>query len=418
MIVEIAPSRVSGSITPPSSKSFLHRAIISACLSKGRSIIENVVYSVDVQATLEAFSSLGVDIDRNDSVVTIDSPGPIILNQNIDIDCHESGSTLRFLFPIFSNNDYAYFKGNASLLSRPMKVYEDIFKNQNLIVTKEPTRWVTKGRLSPGIYRVPGNISSQFISGLMFILPILNGDSTIEIIGDLESSEYVDLTINILSLFGINIIKNENSYFIQGNQVYVPAHVISEIDYSQSAFFAVLGIINNDLNIRGLNLDSLQPDRRIFTFIKDMKGIVEENIDSVTVRKSNTAATIIDVSQSPDIAPVLAILAAKSEGETKIVNAKRLIIKESNRLLSTYETLCRLGVETTMGDDWLSIKGPCNFKGGTFDSYNDHRIAMSIAVAATVADANITITNAEAVNKSYPDFYKDLQSLGAVVKYR
>jgi len=418
MIVDIAPSRVTGSITPPSSKSFLHRAIISACLSKGTSTIENVVYSVDVQATLEAFSSLGVNINRDGSVITIDSPGPTILNQKIDVNCHESGSTLRFLFPILSNDDYAYFKGNASLLSRPMKVYEEIFKSQNLKVIKEPKQWITKGRLSPGIYRVPGDISSQFVSGLMFILPILGGDSTIEIVGDLESSEYVDLTINILSLFGIKITKKGNSYFIQGNQVYLPAHVISEIDYSQSAFFAVLGIINNDLDIYGLNLNSVQPDRRIFSFIKDMKGNIDANIDCVRVKKSNTTASIIDVSQSPDIAPILAILAAKSEGETKIINAKRLIIKESNRLLSTYETLCRLGVETTLGDDWLSIKGPCNFKGGTFDSFNDHRIAMSIAIAATVADSNITITNAEAVNKSYPDFYKDLQSLGAVIKYR
>lgn len=219
MKVDVYPSKVSGSITPPPSKSFLHRAIISASLAKGHSTINNIILSDDVLATVNAFKSLGVQIDINNNSFDITSNGYGSFNKNIEVDCNESGSTIRFLIPILSNNNFAYFKGKTSLINRPFNVYEDIFKKQGLVFYKSGNSIITKGQLSPGKYIVPGDISSQFISGLLFVLPLLNGDSTIEIVGDFESKQYVDMTVNILKRFGVNITKNKNIFISKKSKI-------------------------------------------------------------------------------------------------------------------------------------------------------------------------------------------------------
>lgn len=417
MKVDVYPSKVSGSITPPPSKSFLHRAIISASLAKGHSTINNIILSDDVLATVNAFKSLGVQIDINNNSFDITSNGYGSFNKNIEVDCNESGSTIRFLIPILSNNNFAYFKGKTSLINRPFNVYEDIFKKQGLVFYKSGNSIITKGQLSPGKYIVPGDISSQFISGLLFVLPLLNGDSTIEIVGDFESKQYVDMTVNILKRFGVNITKNKNIFYIKKNQKYVSTSIDAEIDYSQMAFFAVLGTINNDIKIMGLNDDSMQPDRKIIDIINLMGGKIKKDHNSLNIYKSKTYGITIDVSQSPDIAPILGILASSSLGTTNLINAKRLIIKESNRLLSIYNTLIKFGVKIDLGEDSLTIHGPSKFKSNIFDSYNDHRIVMMIAIAATIAKDKVTIKGAEAVKKSYPNFFQDLEKLGVKIKY-
>lgn len=418
MIVDIHPSTVHGNVTPPPSKSILHRAIISACVAKGTSIIENVVFSEDVLATLGAFKQLGVDILVGENRIEITSSGLPDIDQELEVLCNESGSTIRFLIPLLSNRNKVYFKGKSSLLKRPFSIYEELYSAQGLDFKATQEGIVTQGRLSPGNYHIRGDVSSQFISGLLFLLPLLTEDSTIEVTGRFESSDYVDITISVLKSFGINIEKSGQTFFIKGNQAYKPAHYIVETDYSQLAFYVVLGIINNSLNICINSENSLQPDRLIIDIVERMGGRVVRDNNSINVYPSETHGLSIDLSQSPDIGPILGILAACSKGTTTLLNAKRLVLKESNRLKTTHDILKQLGADVHMGEDWLKITGPTHFRGGLFDSYNDHRIAMSLAVAATVALDPITILNADAVRKSYPDFYKDLQSLGAVIKYR
>ena len=418
MKIDVYPSMVSGSITPPPSKSILHRSIISACLAVGKSTINNVVLSEDIKATINAFVSLGVNINTVGSALVIESKGYSNFNANVDIDCNESGSTIRFLIPILSNVNDAYFRGKSGLIKRPFNIYETIFKDSNLIFEKTSSFIRTKGKLKSGKYVVPGNVSSQFISGLLFVLPLLDGDSSIEIEGVLESANYVDITIDVLSIFGIRVKKTNNSFIIKGNQNYINNDINVETDYSQLAFFAVLGIINNSITINNINPQSLQPDKAILNIIEEMGGKLIFNDNSVKLKKSFLHNKIIDVSQSPDIAPILGILCAYANGTSQIINAKRLLIKESNRLKSTYEILKLMGVDVVMKEDSLIITGPKQFNGGIYDSFNDHRIAMTLAIAATIAKEKITILNAETINKSYPNFYKDLQSLGVEIKYR
>lgn len=417
MKVKVYRSNVSGCIKPPASKSFLHRAIISAALSKGKSRINNVVYSDDIYASLHAFTNLGVKVKMLDESLEIESQGLEHLNQEKVVDCNESGSTIRFLIPVLSNSYKTLFKGKSGLMKRPMTIYEDIFIQQNLKYYKNNEGIHTLGQLKPGEYIVPGDVSSQFISGLLFILPTLKSDSTIKIEGNFESSQYVDITVKVLSKFGINVDFSENIFYVPGNQKYVSTTINAEIDYSQAAFYAVLGTVNNNIQVEGLTLNSLQPDKKIIEIIQNMGGKIFFDKNHIHFNKSNTLGTTIDVSQCPDIAPILGLLAACSKGETNIVNAKRLIIKETNRLLATYETLKRLGVEVYIYEDSLKIIGTDILKGNTCDSYNDHRMAMTLGIAGTVCDSFITITNAQAVNKSYPRFFKDLESLGAIIKY-
>jgi len=417
MKIDVYPSTVSGSIQPPASKSFLHRAIISACLARGHSTINNIILSEDVIATVQAFRDIGVSIEVNGNAFEIDSEGIECFSKNIDVNCNESGSTIRFLIPILSNNNFAYFKGKSSLFSRPFDIYESLYKKLGLVFIKESDKIITKGTINSGDYEVRGDISSQFISGLLFVLPLLKGDSTIKITGNFESEQYVDLTVDVLKHFGVNVRKMKHTFFITGNQKYHPITINAETDYSQMSFFAVLGIVNNSLEITGINYDSYQPDLQILSIIDEMGGKIVKNKNSVLIYKSKILGKQIDVSQYPDIAPILGVLGSVASGVTKITNAKRLVMKESNRLLSTFKTLERYGVEAEMKEDSITIIGGKQLHGNVFDSFNDHRIAMTIAIAATIADSKVTILNAEAINKSYPTFYHDLEKLGVRIKY-
>lgn len=417
MKVKVYPSKVNGAIKPPSSKSISHRAIICASLSKGKSIISNVDVSDDIIATVNAFKNLGVKFNIFNKTIEVESKGISHLQQEKMIDCNESGSTIRFLIPLMSNAYKTQFKGKSSLLKRPFTIYEDIFNNQNLVFKQNDNYIETVGRLKPANYSIPGDISSQFISGLLFTLPLLDRNSTIEITGKFESKQYVDITIKVLDHFGITIEKTEKGFFIKGNQKYHASNISIDSDYSQAAFYAVLGCINNDIEIQDLNLESLQPDKRILEFINLMNGSFETKGSNVLIHKSNTTGAIIDVSQCPDIAPITSLLAALSKGKTHIINAKRLVIKESNRLLATHKILNALGVKVFMNEDSLKIVGTDIIKGTEVDSFNDHRIAMTLSIAATVASGPITILRAEAINKSYPRFYKDLEQLGVQIEY-
>ncbi len=417
MKVKVYPGFAQGQIQVPPSKSLLHRAIICASLAKGTSAIKNIVYSEDIKATINAFKKLGVKIIKEENSLKVIGSGELIFLENETIDCNESGSTIRFLIPLITNSSGIYITGTKSLLNRPMSIYEDIFKDNDLVFKREENRIFLKGDLPAQKYVVKGNISSQFISGLLFTLPLKKEDSEIQIIGDFESKKYVDMTLEVLKCFGINIIEQDNIYYIQGNQSYRPTDYKVESDYSQLAFFAVAGIINGDIKITNLNPFSLQPDASIIDVIKKMNGKVSKEKHSLRFTKSNTTNIDLDVSQFPDIAPILSILAGLSQGECLIYNAKRLKIKETDRLQAINDILKKLGVRTDVYEESYRIYGQEAYQANVFDSYNDHRMVMSIAIAALRSNNPVIIENYEAVNKSYPHFFEDLQSLGIKIEY-
>jgi 3-phosphoshikimate 1-carboxyvinyltransferase len=413
MNVLINPTKLSGSVIIPASKSQSHRAIICASLAKGKSVINNIGFSDDIHSTIAAMEKIGAKIVRNEHQLIIQGVSRIMVMDDNFIDCNESGSTLRFLIPILSlSKQKIVLTGKPSLFKRPMSIYEQIFKDRHLTYQQNERSIIIDGSITPGLYKIPGNISSQFVSGLMFSLPLLKEDSIIEIDGELESKEYIDMTLDVLNRFGIKITIENGKYIIKGNQKYLPTKMIIEGDYSQMAFHAVAGLLGGDIICKNLSSNSLQPDRRILEFIKKMDGLYEPTSNGYIFHCSNTIGTTIDVSQSPDIAPILAVLGALSKGKTIIDNAARLKYKESNRLSSTYETLKQMNVKVEMTDAALLIEGQNYVDGGVFESFNDHRIVMAIAIAAIRATKPVLIRNADAINKSYPNFFQDYQRLG------
>jgi 3-phosphoshikimate 1-carboxyvinyltransferase len=417
MKVKVYPGFASGQISVPPSKSLLHRAIISACLAKGKSVVKNIVLSEDIKATIEAFKRLGIKIQKEENSLIIYGKGDLSFVGDETINCNESGSTIRFIIPIFTNSKGIKITGKPSLLKRPLSIYEELFKKNSLTFERKTSSIFLKGELPHGVFEVAGNVSSQFISGLMFALPLKTNDSIIKIIGNLESKRYVDMTIFVLSKFGIKITQYEDSYYIKGNQKYNNTNYIVESDFSQLAFFAVAGTINGEIKINNVNLDSLQPDKEIINIIRKMEGKINKDKGSLIFSKTQTIGIDIDVSQSPDIAPILSILGGLSLGQTNILNAKRLRIKETDRLKATNDILNKLGVRSQIYQDSLIILGQKHFNSNTFNSYNDHRMVMSLAIAALRANKPIIINRAEAINKSYPHFFEDLQSLGIKVEY-
>lgn len=413
----------------PSSKSMGHREIICAALACGTSIIDNISMSKDIEATMRCLKAINVAVDEIPSMIEgrkalqISGTGhPMAAADSVD--CGESGSTLRFFLPLGANlNCPLTFTGHGKLVSRPLQAYYDIFDekfiqyfndNGNLPVT-------VNGRLTPGTYKLPGDVSSQFVSGLLFALPLLSGDSVIEITSSLESSAYVDMTINCLAKFGVQI-ENEGGqhrrYLVKGKQRYQAQDSQVEGDWSQAAFWTVGGSLGTSVTCEGVNVNSLQGDQTVVSIMERMGAALKQDANSVTVTGGATKATVIDAANCPDIIPVLTVLAAVSEGTTKIINAGRLRIKECDRLAAMTSELNKMGAAITEEPEGLTIVGkPDGLKGGvTVDAWNDHRIAMSLAIAAQKCREPIILTGAESVAKSYPTFWEDYKSVGGLVE--
>jgi len=413
MNVLITPGKLSGTVLIPPSKSETHRAIIAASLAKGKSVISNVSYSDDILATMGAMEKIGVKFIRNGQQLVVNGVGRVFLSDDNFIDCNESGSTLRFVIPLLSlSKQKVVFIGKPGLFRRPMSIYENMFRQMNLSFQQSDKSIIMNGSLTPGVYELPGNVSSQFISGLLFALPLLKGDSVVKLTTLLESEEYVTMTVAMLKQFGVTIDVDGSEYHIKGNQVYTPANFTVEGDFTQMAVFAVAGFLNGDVTVKNINPDATQPDRRILEFGQQMGGHFDIIDNGFIFHRSLTKGITIDIGQSPDIGPILALLGALSEGTTVIDNAARLQFKESNRLLSTFETLKAMGVEVQMTESSLTIKGRSNLEGGTFESFGDHRIVMMAAIAASRSAKPVLIKNADAVNKSYPDFFTDFAKIG------
>ncbi|WP_438335033.1 3-phosphoshikimate 1-carboxyvinyltransferase [Clostridium cochlearium] len=418
--VKIFPKKLKGSINIPPSKSLAHRAIIAAGLAGGESIIDNIVYSKDILATIYGMKNFGVSINEieknNNKLLNIKGVNKIQIQNNV-IDCIESGSTLRFLIPIalLQNEREVTFIGSGKLPQRPLDEYYNIFNKKNIFYQNEkgnlPLR--VKGKLKPGEFYLKGDISSQFITGLMFVLPLLCGDSKIIITSKLESKAYVDLTMDILNKFGVKIENNNyKEFYIKGNQSYVPRNYNVEGDFSQGAFWLVAGAIGEEMSCKNLNINSLQGDKEIINIIKYMGGIININNDCIKVISSKLKGITIDASEIPDLVPILAVAGTVSSGVTKIINAKRVRIKECDRLHAIACELNKIGGEVEELGDSLIIKGNKKLKGGIVDSWNDHRIAMAMAVASTVCEEPLIINNSKAVEKSYPNFWEEFRNVG------
>lgn len=427
MKIKIRPGKLNGTIEIPPSKSYSHRAVIAAALAENgkKSKIDNLKFSVDITTTTDIMENWGAEIERFESALEIIGNGGKVAPRDKYVQCNESGSTIRFLIPVgITSENELVFDGKGKLVDRPLDSYYKIFKEQGLkyetIGGKLPL--TVNGKLKSGNYEIDGNISSQFITGLLYALPLLEGDSKLIINKNLESKGYVDLTLEILKLAGIEIVNNDyKSFDIRGNQTYKPFNYTVEGDYSQVAFWIVAGIISanrdNEVKCLHVNKNSLQGDREIIEIVTRMGANLEIFDDYVIVKPSKTKGTVIDISQCPDIGPVLTVLSALSEGETRIINGERLRIKESDRITSIKTELNKLGANVAEEGDSLIIQGVEGFRGGvTVNAWNDHRIAMSLAVASTRCEKEIILEEAESVRKSYPHFWDDFVKMGGEIE--
>ena len=409
----IKSDKLVGELSPPPSKSVLHRYIIASSLAKGVSKIENISFSEDIIATIEAMKKLGANIEQKENYLLIDGSDTFKnLNENIEIDCNESGSTLRFLFPLsIVKENKVLFKGRGKLFKRPMTPYFENFEKYKIKHSYiDENKILLEGKLKAGIYEIDGNISSQFITGLLFSLPLLEGESKIIINGKLESSNYIDISLDCLSKFGIKIINNSyQEFIIGGNQSYKVGNYRTEADYSQAAFFLVANAIGSKIRINDLSEDSLQGDKKIIDYISE--------IDNWNSKDT----LILDGSETPDIIPILSLKAVVSGKKIEIVNIKRLRIKESDRLKATVEELSKLNFDLIEKKDSILINSRENFKVNknekvvSLSAHSDHRIAMMIAIAATCYDGEILLDNLDCVKKSYPNFWEVFLSLGGKI---
>lgn len=427
MKIKIKPGNLKGTIEIPPSKSYSHRAVIAAALAENgkKSKIDNLKFSVDITTTTDIMENWGAEIERFESALEIIGNGGKVAPRDKYVQCNESGSTIRFLIPVgITRENELIFDGKGKLVDRPLDSYYKIFKEQGLKyeTTGGKLPLTVNGKLKPGNYEIDGNISSQFITGLLYALPLLDGDSKLTINKNLESKGYVDLTLEILKLAGIEIVNNDyKSFDIRGNQTYKPFNYTIEGDYSQVAFWIVAGIISanrdNEVKCLHVNKNSLQGDREIIEIVTRMGANLEIFDDYVIVKPSKTKGTVIDISQCPDIGPILTVLAALSEGETRIINGERLRIKESDRITSIKTELNKLGGNVAEEGDSLIIQGVEGFRGGvTVNAWNDHRIAMSLAVASTRCEKEIILEEAESVRKSYPHFWDDFVKMGGEIE--
>ncbi len=393
MKIKINKSIAMGEIKAPPSKSYAHRLLIASALSNGESKIDGIIDSKDMEATLSCLEALGVDYTKNGDSVSIF--GGNIKEKFDDFNCLESGSTLRFFIPIsLALGNSATFVGTERLMSRGLEVYDEICKKQGIKVTKDKISIKYEGKLKPDTFYVRGDISSQFITGLLFALPLLLDDSKIVVTTQLESKAYVDITIDALKTFGIEISRKDNEFYIKGNQKYKAQNVVVEADASNSAFLDAFNILGGEVSVLGLDEDTLQADYIYKNYFKEIEKSYPK----------------IDLSNCPDLAPVCFALASAKNG-AHFVGTKRLKIKESDRAEAMASELRKLGADIEVFENEVIIK-PATLHAPTEALYghNDHRIVMSLSVLLSTLGGEID--GCEAVSKSYPSFFYDISRLG------
>lgn len=412
--VIIKRGALNGTVSVPPSKSAAHRAIICAALSDGTSIIEPVDLSNDIKATIECMKKLGAEIRLDGRKLTVNGSN-IFSSDNIQLDCGESGSTLRFLIPVSAAGGIsAEFVGHGKLPERPVGVFTECLPEHNVeCITKGGLPLKIKGRLQSGTYYVPGNISSQFITGLLLALPLTNGDSEIILTSELQSGDYINMTVDTMKAFGVEVSSSEKGWKIKGGQHYIPEHFTVEGDWSQAAFFMTAAALGGKITIDNLDINSHQGDKACMEIYSRFGAdITLHDNGCITIEHNKLKGTEINAENIPDMVPALAVTAALCEGTTVITGAERLRIKECDRLAAMHDGLSRLGADITETPDGFIINGREKLSGTEVCGYNDHRIVMSLTVAAVRSDGDIIITEPESVNKSYPDFFEVHKKLG------
>lgn len=418
---------LSGQVAAPISKSELHRLLLAAALSSGSTLISHCTVSEDILATARVLQAAGAFVEFREDSIFVKGLFSSDLQQNfsspVSCDCSESGSTLRFLIPVFSALGIpAVFSGKGRLAQRPMQpLLDELSAHGAAFSLPRDGLFLPLGisqKLQSGVFSFSGNISSQYITGLLFALPLLRCDSKIILTSPLESKGYVDMSIDTLSKFGIRINPIQNGWEIPGNQQYrTPGHITAQGDWSNAAFWICAGALcpGSQITVTGTDPHSFQGDKAVCGVLKQMGAKLTITETGVTVQHSQLSGTVIDASQIPDIIPILSVAAAVARGETKIIHASRLRIKESDRLHAMYDCLSKIGAEVTELEDGLIIRGKPSLTGGRVSSFGDHRIAMSMAVASLVCKQPVEIEQPLCVSKSYPDFYRAFQSLGGIV---
>ena len=394
MKVQINPSCAYGIINAPPSKSISHRALIMGAFSD-KSVIENIAFSKDIIATLDCLKAIGAYTQINGNTVTIGGLCIDNIPNNVQLPCNESGSTLRFLLPIcMAAGKNIILKGANRLFERPLNIYEDIAKEQGIAFQKNENSVTVCGNLKSGDYSVPGNISSQFITGLLFTLPFLSGNSKITVTGKFESASYIDLTVKTMRDFGIIINRKDNVFEISGNQK--PNGMVFKVegDCSNAAFLEAFNYLGGKVSVKNLNSDTLQGDR----VYKDIFEGLSSN------------QKLFDLSDCPDLAPVCFAVASRLGG-AKFIGTKRLKIKESDRAEVMKKELSKFGIEVAVEEDSVTVKnGNLQKPNENLNGHNDHRIVMSLALLCSVTGG--IIDGAEAVSKSYPCFFEEIKSIG------
>ena len=408
----ISPGTRTGAVRIPASKSQAHRLLICAALGKETVTVRCDGRNADILATAACLRALGAKITDESGALCVEpikeTPGGLCV-----LPCGESGSTLRFLLPVVGAlGADAVFLREGRLPERPLEPFLSELIRGGMAFREEGEKLFCTGKLTPGAYTLPGNISSQYISALLFALPRLAGDSTLTITGARESEGYIAMTENALARSGVRLYKTNSGYDIPGGQTYaLPGTVEVEGDYSSAAFFLCMGALSRaGITVSGLRADSTQGDRAVLDILRTMGAVVEETASGITVRRGALCGTEIDAAPVPDLIPALCALAAAAEGETRVVNAARLRLKESDRLATTAGLLSALGADIEELPEGLTVRSGA-LRGGTVSAQHDHRIAMAAAVAACSCTEPVTVEGWECTNKSYPRFREDFNAL-------
>lgn len=414
MDIEVSTSYLQGRLALPSSKSELHRALIVALLSRSVTTIPAHGISADVFVTIGCLQALGalVVVDEDDETITVDSTGEFAAEATLT--CGESGTTLRFFVPLVAALGIkAQLIMEPGLAKRPHQVLLDQLNAHGCRAMQEGEVIKVEGQLEPGTYQLPANISSQYISGLLLALPLLEGTSVIELDGALQSAGYVTMTLDIMERADVYVDDDETSFEIKGGQTYrAPSELSVGGDWSAAAFWLVADALGANVHLPNLDEASYQPDAGIRYMFEHFGTRVVEQEDDTYALSEPLDEAILDMAQTPDLAPALAVLASAARGQTSFANAARLRLKESDRIASTCAMLSAVGIHATELEEGFAVYGPSRPQGGVVDSAGDHRIAMAAAILGSISEAPVTIKGAECVSKSYPAFWDDFKAMG------
>ncbi len=408
----VFPNKIDGRVKAIPSKAHAHRLLIASALSQDKTLLKLGESSLDIEATIECLIAMGAKIEEENGALSVQ---PIMVKEEIPLlDFKESGSTLRFLLPVAAvlKKEFSA-KGAGRLPERPLDDLIREMKKKGCNFSAQKLPFQVEGKLEGGRYFLPGDVSSQYISGLFMALPLVKKDSLVNLTSELESEGYLGLTLAVLEEYGISIKRVKEGYKIPGNQNYhTSGEKTVEGDWSNAAFFIAMGVLGGLVEITGLNKDSLQPDREIISILKTMGADIGEKEDEFICKKSSLNGIRVNLSQCPDLMPIVAVLLSVAKGKSEITGGKRIRLKESDRIAVMARNLTALGANVVEKDEGLEIIGVESLRGGPVVGANDHRIVMAMAVASAISKGPILITDHEAVNKSYPGFFRDFEKVG------